>query len=177
MKALSAMTQGEVGAYLQSHLRRKGIDTVLSGGAAVALYPSGRYVTHDVDLVNKDQVRRALIRSALEELGFREEGRHFHHPETQFLVEFPPGPLSVGDQTNPLVEEIHLDTGILRVISPTDSVMDRLAWYYHSGDRQCLSQAVLIAQQQKVDLDRVAKWSRSEGKRKEFAIFKKSLAK
>ena len=177
MKALSAMNQSELGAYVQSQRLQQGIDTVLSGGAAVAAYTSGAYVTHHIDLVNRSLTRRALIKKAMKELGFREEGRHFKHPETPFLVEFPSGPLTVGDEAIQEIEEIKLQTGTLRVISRTDSVKDRLAWFYHSGDRQCLSQAVLIAQQGGVDLRSVEAWSRAEGKSREYALFRKQLGK
>jgi hypothetical protein len=37
MKQVSRMTQGEFGAFIQSHLREKGIEVILSGGAAVAI--------------------------------------------------------------------------------------------------------------------------------------------
>jgi len=40
--------------------------------------------------------RRA--RDVLRRLGFERKGRHFAHPETEFFVEFPSGPLTVGEQ-------------------------------------------------------------------------------
>ena len=175
MKQVSEMNQAELGAYVQAQLRRKGIDAVLSGGAAVAIYTSGRYVTHDIDLVNRHRVSHALIKAVMLDLGFSQQGRHFLHPETHYIVEFPPGPLSVGDEEIEKIEEVTFETGTLRVISPTDSVKDRLAWFYHFGDRQCLLQAVMITRQHQVDIDNVGKWSKSEGKSKEFKVFQKQL--
>ncbi len=52
MKSISEMDQAELAAYVQSHLRKKGIHVVLSGGATVALYSEGRYVSKDLDMVN-----------------------------------------------------------------------------------------------------------------------------
>ena len=70
MKSIRNMSQAELGAHVQSHLRDKGIDAILSGGAAVAIYTSGKYVSRDLDLVNQSFAKRATIREAMEELGF-----------------------------------------------------------------------------------------------------------
>jgi hypothetical protein len=67
-----------------------------------------------------------------------------------------------------VVREIRLSTGILRVISPTDCVKDRLAAFYHWGDNQCLAQAKMVCENNSVDLMEVARWSKAEGKRVEF---------
>jgi hypothetical protein len=158
------MTQAELGAYVQSHLGANGIDVVLSGGAVVAIYTSGRYVTRDLDLVNRYSAGRPAIRAVMQELRFREEARHFQHPDSDFLVEFPPGPLSIGEEEITDIVELKTETGTLRTISPTDCVKDRLAWYYHFGDRQCLSQAVLVAQEHAIDMADIGRWSEGEGK-------------
>jgi hypothetical protein len=52
VKNISRMTQAELAAYVQSHLRTKGINVVLSGGAAVAIYTTNKYVSVDIDLVD-----------------------------------------------------------------------------------------------------------------------------
>lgn len=168
MKSVRDMTQAELGAYVQSHLGANGIDVVLSGGAVVAIYTSGRYVTRDLDLVNRYAARRSAIRAAMDELRFQEEERHFSHPDSDFFVEFPPGPLSIGEEEITSIEELETETGTLRTISPTDCVKDRLAWYYHFGDRQCLSQAILVSQDHPIDIDDIRRWSEGEGKLAEF---------
>ena len=177
MKPVGEMTQAELGAYVQSHLMNKGIDVILSGGAAVAFYTSGEYVSYDIDLVNRYSVRRRQIQSVVEELGFQAEGRHFEHPDSKFFVEFPPGPLGFGDQTATRVDEIRLETGILRIISPTDCVKDRLAWYFHYGDRQCLAQAGMVSRRHPVDVRDIEKWSEAEGKLEEFEAIRTQLTK
>ncbi|MGA2820831.1 MAG: hypothetical protein ABSF61_09280 [Anaerolineales bacterium] len=77
MKSIAEMTQAEVGAFVQTHLRRKGIEVVLSGGASVSIYTIGKYVSQDLDLVNVYSTKRLAIHSAMTEIGFQEEGRHF----------------------------------------------------------------------------------------------------
>jgi hypothetical protein len=73
------------------------------------------------------------------------------------------------------VVEKKLSTGILKVISPTDCVKDRLAAYYHWGDQQSLSQAILVAQRNKIDFDEIRRWSAAEGKLEAFEKIKDKL--
>jgi hypothetical protein len=172
MKSIKEMSQGELGAYVQSHLRRQGIEVVLSGGAAVGIYSSSRYVSKDLDFVNVFATNRRNIRKAMNEIGFQEEGSYFKHPDTEFFIEFPSGPLAIGSEPIGEVVEIEYSTGTLQIIAPTDCVKDRLAAYYHWGDRQCLLQAELVAQEQPIDLNEVERWSAVEEKLEEFKRIK-----
>lgn len=108
----------------------------------------------------------------MEEIGFTEKARYFIHPDTEFLVEFPPGPLTVGDESVKQINEIKLSTGVLRVISPTDCVKDRLAAYYHWGDRQGLTQAIMVARINEIDIDELERWSAGEGEQEQFMQIK-----
>ena len=54
------------------------------------------------------------------------------------------------------------ETGVLRLLHPTECVMDRLAWYFHDADRQCLEQAVRVAGRHSVNLRRIERWARKE---------------
>ena len=168
MKSISKMTQGELGAFVQTHLRAEKIELVLSGGAAVSIYSGNRFVSLDLDLVNIYSIRQRVIRDLMLKIGFLEEGRHFTHPNTQFLVEFLPGPLAIGEEPIKQIDEIQYSTGTLRIISPTDCVKDRLAAYYHWGDRQCLRQAIWVSQGNKIDLEEVRRWSLVEDQLDEF---------
>lgn len=168
MKPIAAMTQPELGAYVQSHLAKMGIEVVLSGGASVSVYSDGEYVSKDLDMVNVNSARRPAITKAMSEIGFTEEGRYFIHPESRFLIEFPPGPLAVGAEPVKTIQQIRLSTGSLRIVSPTDCVKDRLAHYFHWHDRQTLTQALLVAQKQTIDLREVARWSKAEGMQDQF---------
>jgi hypothetical protein len=172
MKPINKMTQAEVGAYVQSHLRQRGINVVLSGGAAVGIYSKGIYVSQDLDMVREWGATRKAIAGALEEIGFIDtRARYFKHADSEHLIEFPPGPLMVGAEPVRRVNEIKLSTGILRIVSPTDCVKDRLATYYHFKDRQGLIQAIMVAKENEVDLEEIRNWSQSEGKLGEFTEF------
>lgn len=166
MKLIAEMSRADLGAFVQEHLRGRGIDLVLSGGACVSIYSQNRYVSMDLDMIHTSLLKpkRRSIRDAMSELGFAEDGRYFKHPDTELFVEFPAGPPAVGEEPVKEIMERQENTGILRIISPTDCVKDRLAGFYHDDDQQCLEQAVLVFQGNQVDLDEIERWSAREGK-------------
>ena len=171
------MTQAEVTAYVQSHLRTEGINVVLSGGAAVAIYTNNKYVSADVDLVNVNFADRKKIIAAMEKIGFRERNRYFVHTGTKHIVEFPPGTLSIGEEPIKDIQELKLSTGILRVISATDCVKDRLAAFYFWDDQQSLYQAIMVAKSVQVRLSEIKRWSASIMNIDKFKLFLAELAK
>lgn len=175
MKSIKEMTGAELAAFIESLLCKKGIDVVLSGGACVSFYSDGKYVSSDLDLVDLYFAKMSNIRDAMREIGFSQEGRHFIHVDTDYLVEFPGGPLSVGEEQVKQIDEYKLSTGILRIISPTDCVKDRLAAYYHWDDTQSMEQALLVARSKKVDLKEIERWSKAEGRLEGFNLFKSRL--
>jgi hypothetical protein len=175
MKQIKNMSQVELAAYIQDALQVEGINVVLSGGSAVSFYSSDKYVSKDLDLINTNFVRRSKIKAVMETLGFHEQGRYFVNSETQFFVEFPNGPLSVGEEPVKEIRTFELATGTLRIVSPTDCVKDRLCAFYFWNDQQGLAQAVLVAESQNVDLEEIKRWSKVEGKEQEYLTFKVKL--
>ncbi|HEU0296405.1 MAG TPA: hypothetical protein VFR47_26960 [Anaerolineales bacterium] len=175
MKKIKNMSRAELAAYLQDSLQSERISVVLSGGSAVSFYSNNKYVSKDLDLINVSFARRSKIKSAMEKLGFQEQGRCFVSSETQFFVEFPDGPLSVGEEPVKEISEFELATGTLRILSATDCVKDRLCAFYFWNDQQGLAQAVLVAEIQKVNLKEIKRWSKAENKIKEYETFEKKL--
>lgn len=169
MKPLSKMSVGELAAYISSHLRECGIEVVLSGGSCVMIYSAGKYVSMDLDFIDTRFATRRDIKEAMSAIGFTPENRHFKHPETDLLVEFPGGPPAVGKEPIGPISKIEFSTGVLWILSPTDCVKDRLAAYYHWNDLQSLKQALLVAQSNPVDLNEIKRWSEAEGKSDAFA--------
>jgi len=131
----------------------------------------------DLDFVNVGSAKRAAVREAMETLGFSEISRYFRHPNTALVVEFPPGPLGVGEEPVKQIDEIATESGVVKIISPTDCVKDRLAWYYHNNDTECLEQAVLVAASKDIDLEEIKRWSGVEGKREVFNAIKHRLTR
>jgi len=169
------MSQSELAAYIQDTLQADGVNVVLSGGSAVSFYSSNKYVSKDLDLINASFAKRSKIKSVMEKIGFEEKGRYFINSDTKFFVEFPDGPLSVGEEPVKEVSEFELATGTLRILSPTDCVKDRLCAFYFWNDLQGLEQAVLVAKSQNIDLKEVERWSKAEDKEQEYEIFDKKL--
>lgn len=177
MKTISEMTRLELAAFISSAFQDSDIDVVLSGGSCVSIYSEEQYVSGDLDFVNVIFTKRDRIIKVMESLGFNEKNRYFRHPGTVLLVEFPPGPLGVGEEPVKQINEIKTETGILRIISPTDCVKDRLAWYYHDGDTECLRQAILVAKYKPIDLVEIERWSKVEDKTDLYRKIRKELEK
>jgi len=152
---------------------------VLSGGACVSVYSQGKYLSMDLDLIHTQLMspKRKIIRDAMSELGFIEEGRYFKHAETDLFVEFPAGPPAVGEEPVKEIHELQEATGMLKIISPTDCVKDRLTWFFHDNDQQCLNQAILVAHKNRIDLKEIERWAKGEGKSSVFKQIREQLAK
>jgi hypothetical protein len=137
-------TEEELWKYVAAHLKRKGIDTVLVGGAVVSIYSDGAYKSGDLDFVLTKMFQKGLP-EAMEEIGFRNEGsRHYIHPECSHLfIEFSSSFLEIGEDNNITADEVEVDGVIIKILSPTDCVKDRLASYIHFKARECLDQAAV----------------------------------
>lgn len=175
MMQITEMSQGELAAYIQTELRKQSIDLVLTGGSVVSLYSDGKYISMDLDFVEMSFSSSQKIGKAMLVLGFTQKGRHYVHPGTKYFVEFVAPPLSVGNEPVSRIDSLKLETGVLKVISPTDCVKDRLAGFYHWNDQQSLQQALLVATSQPVDLREIERWSAAEGMQTKYLEFSKQL--
>lgn len=171
------MTLGELAAHVCSHLKTHGIDVVLTGGACVTLYGNGTYVSYDLDFIERVAVGRRKLKAALAEIGFSARDRYFRHPETEFFLEFPAGPLAVGDEPPGELRVLSFSTGGLLILSPTDCVKDRLAAFFHWNDLECFEQALLVANACDVDLAEIERWAIKEGQEGKFPRFKEGYAR
>ena len=156
----------ELWRYVAWHLEDAGIHSVLVGGAVVSIYTEGLYVSGDLDIVT-DGTARSKLEEVLKGIGFEpSRSRYYKHPQCKHLyLEFPPGPVEIGEEAPIDPHEIEVEGKTLRLLSPTDSVKDRLAGYIHFGSRPNFDQAVLICQRQepRVNLNAVRKWCEREG--------------
>jgi hypothetical protein len=175
MKSVSQMSMEELAAYVCSKLGEAGIETVLSGGSCLQIYSQGKYTSDDIDLIDRFNGGHTLIKKVMFEMGFKEHNRYFVHDETEWFIEFPRGPLGVGDAPVNNIATLKEETGILRLLTPTDCIKDRLAAYYHWDDPQSLEQAVWVAEQNSYDLTSIEEWSQKEHEMDKFNIFKKRI--
>jgi len=152
-------------------LRRAGIRAVLTGGACAGIHSGGEYQSEDLDLIVQSASTRQDLDRAMATVGFVLEGDRYVHPESPFFVEFPRGPLSIGEDVR--IEPISIKTGNREflALSATDSCRDRLAAFYHWRDRSSLETAVLIAARNRVDMRKIEEWSRGEGAESGFREF------
>ena len=90
-----SLTREQVAALVCSTLERHGVEVVLTGGAVVSIYSDNEYESDDLDFVQTGLARK--VAPAMEELGFERRGRHWVHPNSAYWVEFPPGPVHVGE--------------------------------------------------------------------------------
>lgn len=173
-KITQTTTREQLAAIVVQKLTEHKIDAVLVGGSVVSIYTNNKYVSYDLDFISPADHKR--IEKAMSELGFKTQGKDFVHDHTSFTVEFPTGPLAIGDDL-PIEPEGKLKvSGVtIKMFSPTQSVMDRLTWFYFSNDRQCLDQAIMIAQQHPISLDKVRDWSIRENQTEKLEVFLKRL--
>jgi len=165
----------ELASYVCENLAQNGIEVVLSGGSCVEIYSRGYYTSNDIDLINRYNETFFKIKTVMESLGFVEEGRYFVHKDTKYFIEFPSGPLGVGDDSVTILENITTRYGTLKLLTPTDCIKDRLAAYYHRDDNQSLTQAIWVAKQNAVDLKEIEKWSQKENAIDKYQKFIEAL--
>ncbi len=170
---LQNCTEEELWKHVGSHLSAKGIDNVLVGGAVVSIYTDGLYESGDLDFI-VSSVFMDRLPETMKEIGFQKEGRHYVHPECSHLfVEFPPGPLAIGEDTNLTPERKKVDGTVIKIFSPTDCIKDRLASFIHFKSRDTLDQAVLVAKNQPFKLAEVERWCLTENAKEAFDEFQR----
>ena len=100
-------TEEELWKYIASHLARKGLETVLVGGAVVSIYTKGFFRSGDLDMVLMSFFTENLP-IFMKEIGFyKKDGRHFKHPKCSHLfVEFVSPPPAIGNDYSIVPEEV-----------------------------------------------------------------------
>ena len=131
-------------------------------------------MSFDLDFITHGN--RKEIERVMKQIGFmKTKSRYYEHPDTEFFVEFPTPPLAIGNTPIDRFEVIESAEGYLKLLTPTHSVMDRLAAWYHWNDGQSLEQAIMVANNYTVDMDEIESWSETEGMKEKFLKFKNRL--
>lgn len=86
MKITKTMSRKEFAAAVIRQLEKHGISCVLVGGACVSIYTDEKHASRDLDFISP--YSHEAIAKALAEIGFKSE----------LYVEFPPGPVAIGNQ-------------------------------------------------------------------------------
>ena len=136
-------TLTDVAFHVCTALHHHGITAVLTGGSAATFYAPDAYQSRDLDFVITAWVpdgERALIAA-----GFRRERDCYVHPDSPYPVEFPRGPLAVADDLITAWNTVRRDNELVHVLTPTDSVRDRLAAFLFWNDWSGLELALAVA--------------------------------
>ena len=80
-------------------------------------------------------------------------------------------PIAIGHESIRHFETLETPTGSLQLLTPTDSVKDRLASYFYWKDEQALEQAILVAKNNQIDLKDLNRWAKEEGFLSRFKRF------
>ncbi len=108
----------DLAIYICDHFANLGIKMVLSGGACVSIYTENEFLSYDLDFVLFDSSDKKRIREILKKIGFSQEGRHFRHVETPFILEFLMPPLSVGEEPVKKMHTLEEKGRKLKLLSP-----------------------------------------------------------
>ncbi len=180
MKITKKMTRTEFASVVVKCLESDEISCVLVGGSCVSIYTNEKHHSKDLDFISPYSV--VAITESLAKVGFERDGRYFIHKDAQFYVEFPSGPPAIGNKV-PIEPEgkIKINDVTIRLYSPTQCVMDRLAAWFHWNDRNSLLQAIWVAEKHPISIQKIKNWAKNENepqKLEEFVeMFKKSITK
>jgi hypothetical protein len=147
-------------------LAGKRIEAVLCGGSAAAMYAPQSYFSNDADFVLENEDDLNTVAVALSTIGFKRKGksRIFSHPSCRFTVDFPKGPLSVGNEYIRSVGLLQRAGVPLHILTRTDCIRDRLAHYYYWNDQAAFEAAIAVAKGDPKDIDfrLVREWTERE---------------
>ncbi len=168
------ITLKEFAVLISKELNKNRIKAVLVGGACVSIYSDNKYQSLDLDYISPESTKK--IEEALKKIGFKRKDklRHFSNRNYPFYIEFPPGPIAIGNEF-PITKYNRISS--ITLLTPTDCVKDRLAAFFHWDDEQSLEQALLVAKSQKVNLKEIRNWSKNEKNEEKYNRFKHLLEK
>jgi hypothetical protein len=69
----------DLAGFISEELKKRGIDTILVGGACATIYSENRYQSYDLDYITYEEMKK--VKKALAELGFVEKQKYFKHKD------------------------------------------------------------------------------------------------
>lgn len=153
----------QLAGIVYSHLVENGISAVLTGGSVVSIYTNNKYESQDLDFISPSGHEEIL--SVMKKIGFTSDPhnrKNLRHPHCRFTVEFPGRVTIIGGALERVDHEVDLNGVKVRMLSPTQSAMDRLAAYIAWDDVQGLDQAEWICERHPVNLEKILKWAKLE---------------
>lgn len=139
------------------------------------IHSGGDYESEDLDYIIQAAPTQKTLDDAMAGIGFRRKVDQYFHPRSDFFIEFPRGPLSIGADIDISPAKLRLRGTLVHALSATDSCRDRLAAFYHWSDRQGLEAAVAIALRNRVNLKKIREWSAAESAQDRYQEFLSEL--
>lgn len=113
---------------------------IVVGGAALEIYTSGQYSSHDIDIKS----HLSITMDILGQMGFENEGRSLMYSEEfDILLDWQGSSLEEGPEAEERILKIRAvkDKAPLNLISIEDLIIDRLEAYTYGNDREALGWA------------------------------------
>jgi len=155
---LKGLTLAEIGAVVCRRLSDAGVEAVVVGGSSVTIHVPAVYTSNDIDLALISGFNRNKAAKALKELGFRESGRDFVHPDSPYAIDLV-AEIPYVDQ-RPIRDFCTVTTpaGPVRTYYLEDAIADRIAAWVHWSDSQSLkvAESALAASHEKIGGDRLS---------------------
>jgi len=155
----------DTAAYICTRLKEKGIDVVLSGGSCMEIYTNSNFSSYDIDFIANPAYTAKQIEKIMLNLGFEKtQSRYFKYENNPNYIEFPSGPVSLGNEFPKKFDELKTHVGTLTLLTATDCIKDRLcALVYHNG-KECFNQAIAVAHLNEIDEENLVDWAKKEDK-------------
>lgn len=155
--------------------RRVNVVAVLVGGGAAAFYAPRAYETRDLDFVLPFELFGMPKVTVITDLGFAPTNTAgtYAHADTPYTLEILRGPLGIGEEVINTYDTLYKGASVLHIISPLNSVKDRLAHAIHFHDLNATRQAAELAKLHDIDFDAVRSWCKAEGGLSTFEVFER----
>lgn len=164
-------TLEETASYICTKLKENGIDVVLSGGSCMEIYTHKNFSSYDIDFIANPSYTSKKIESTMLSMGFKKvDGRYYKYEHNPNYIEFPTGPVSLGNEFPKKFDELKTLVGTLVLLTPTDCIKDRLCAYVYHGGEECFQQAIAVAHLNFIDFDDLKNWAKKESKEMELAV-------
>ena len=164
-------TLEETASYICTKLKENGIDVVLSGGSCMEIYTHKNFSSYDIDFIANPSYTSKKIELTMLSMGFKKvDGRYYKYEHNPNYIEFPTGPVSLGNEFPKKFDELKTLVGTLVLLTPTDCIKDRLCAYVYHGGQECFQQAIAVAHLNSIDFDNLRNWAKNESKDMELAV-------
>ncbi len=148
-----------------------GMTAVLTGGSAATFYASATYQSRDADFIITMRGDDSRGMEAMARLGYSRVGNIYVHESNRYTVDFPRGPLAIGEEIVQSWATYERRHERLHVLSRVDSVRDRLSWFYWYRDQSALAAAIAVATSGDLDLLAIREWSMRVGESAAYQEF------